>query len=258
MAEEKTVLDGTRTTGEWQNASPTVCVLPVGAFEQHSVHLPLCCDNMEAEYFAAFLAGELGAALLPAINYGTSMEHSGFKGTISLSPETLMRIIRDIAAEVERQGFRTMIIVNAHGGNYALAPAVRDINRRNGKLKIIIAGFYEFADRDILESQASGKPDLHAGEFETSIQMALNPELVKPGAVDMTPTVKGFQQSDLNSFGVGFISPEGSYGHPSLATREKGEKLIASIKQNMLPYLIERLEWLEQNRTYGKKGTDRP
>ena len=120
------ILDGSKTSFEWQRRRPRLCVLPVGAFEQHSRHLPLQTDNFKVEYFARFIAGELNAALLPTLNYGTSLEQSGFTGTISLRSETLMHVIRDIAAEVEAQGFTEMILLNGHGGNFALAPAVRE------------------------------------------------------------------------------------------------------------------------------------
>jgi len=237
LPEKDYLLDGQRTSAEWQELSPDVCVLPVGAFEQHSRHLPIACDDIEAEYFGAFLAKELGAALLPALNYGTSLEQTGFKGTITLRPETLMQIVRDIADEVEGQGFRTLIVLNGHGGNYALGPVIRDINRRNRPLKILLVPFWVFIDDGILDSPELGKPDMHSGEFETSLMLALRPDLVKPGGVDMEPRHQGFQQADLNTFGFGYNAEAGAYGSPSLATREKGEQLIAAIKRNMLSHV---------------------
>lgn len=255
MPNKQKFLDGTNTSAAWQERASTHCVLPVGAYEQHSRHLPLISDNFQAEYFALFLARELGAALLPPVNYGTSLEQTGFKGTVTLRPETLMQIIRDIAAEVETQGFTTMIILNAHGGNYCLGPAVRDINRRDGKLKIILADYWTFVDKEILDCPKLGKTDIHAGEFETSLMLAIAPEWVKPDAVDMQPPVENWKQSDLNTFGMGFFAEHGATGYPSLASREKGEKIVVSIKQNLLRHVTERIEWLNKNRTYGKKGS---
>jgi len=253
MLNNDSSLDGNKTSFDWQRASPRVCVLPIGAFEQHSHHLPLSSDDIVAEHFARFLARELGAALLPILNYGTSLEQTGFHGTITLRPETLMQIVRDIAGEVERQEFATMVILNAHGGNYALAPVVRDVNRMNRKLKMLIANYWEFVDGDIFESAGLGKPDIHAGEFETSLIMALKPERVKPEVVDMIPTEDNFRQTDLNTFGMGWNAPEGAFGSPSLASKEKGEKAIASIERNMLAYVRERLDWLAKDRSYNGK-----
>jgi len=254
MPNEHEILDGTKTSAEWGQAAPSVCVLPVGTFEQHSIHLPLICDDFQAEYFAMVVARELGAALFPTVNYGTSLEQTGFPGTLTLRPETLMQVIRDIAAAAEEQGFTTMIIVNAHGGNYCLGPVVRDINRRDGRLKIILVDFWTFIDEDILDSPMLRKTDIHSGEFETSLMLALAPEWVKPGAVDMESPVENWRQSDLNTFGMGFFAEHGAAGCPSLASREKGERIVASIKKNMLRHIKERLEWLERNRTYSGKG----
>lgn len=251
---ENSLLDGSCTSADWVRARPAICVLPVGSFEQHSLHLPLAADIIGAQYFAEFVARELGAALLPTLPYGTSLEQTGLAGTISLTPETLMQVVRNIAAEVEQQGFTTLIILNGHGGNFALAPAVRDINRRNGRLKILLVNHYEFADRSILDCTKQGKTDLHAGEFETSLHLVIAPHLVRPERADMH-TKHDWRQSDLNTFGVGYFAPRGAPGYPSLATREKGEHLVASIKQSIIPFIRERLRWLDHNRTYS--GTPR-
>ena len=248
------ILDGTRTSAEWRQAAPSLCVLPVGAFEQYSIHLPLICDNFQAEYFAMAIARELNAALLPTVNYGTSLEQTGFAGTLTLRPETLMQVLRDIAAAVAEQGFTTMIIVNAHGGNYCLGPVARDINRRDGPLKIILADFWTFVDDDVLDAPKLGKTDIHSGEFETSLMLALAPEWVKPGTVDMKSPVENWKQSDLNTFGMGFFAENGAAGYPSLASREKGERIVASIKKNMLRHINERIHWLDKNRIYSGKG----
>jgi len=254
LAEGKELLDGSLPSSEWARRAPKLCVFPVGTFEQHSRHLPLLADDIEAQYFGEFLARELGAALLPVLNYGTSLEQTGFRGTVSLRPETLMQIVRDVADEVERQGFETMILLNSHGGNYSLGPVVRDINRRDRSLKILLVDWFAFADRSFLDAAKMGRGDLHAGEFETSLIMVLRPELVRPDGPDMVPAVQGFVQPDLNTFGVGYVAPEGAYGLPSLASREKGERLVASIKTNMLRHVRERLAWLAQRRGYTGKG----
>ena len=244
------ILNGERTSPEWKDADSKICVFPVGAFEQHSRHLPLASDNIEAEYFGRFVAAELGAALLPTLNFGTSLEHSGFRGTISLHPETLMQIVRDVADEVERQGFTTMILLNGHGGNFALIPVVRDINRLDRTLKILLVDWWKQPDPGILDCPKQGKTEVHAGEFETSVMLALRPELVKPERPDIRPTVEGFQQPDLTTFGVGYVAPEGAFGYPSLASAEKGRRLLESLKRNLIAHIRQRLEWLEKNRNY--------
>lgn len=249
----KDILDGSKTSFEWRRRKPKLCVLPIGAFEQHSRHLPLQTDNFKVEYFARFIAGELGAALLPTLNYGTSLEQSGFAGTITLRAETLMHIIRDIASEVEGQGFKVLIILNGHGGNFALAPAVRDINRRDGKLKVLLVNYYEHFDHSVLEGPKRGLTDIHSGEFETSIMLALAPNVVGPDRRDMKPR-HAWKQSDLNTFAIRYFAPDGAPGYPSLGTPEKGDAIHASLKKNLVPFIRERLRWLQQDRTYTGKG----
>ncbi len=243
-------LDGTRTTFEWHAAAPTCCVLAVGAFEQHSRHLPLATDNMVIRTMAEFLARELDAALLPELPYGTSLEHSGFTGTVSLRPETLMQVIRDIVAELENQGFTTMVLLNGHGGNFCLGPVVRDINRRDGKLKIVLVKYSECAPREVLEGPGKGLTDIHSGEFETSVMLALFPEHVRDARVDMPPNERGWIQPDLNTFGMGYFAPDGAPGYPSLASREKGLKLVAGCQSALLKHIRDRLAWLEADRRY--------
>ncbi len=243
-------LDGNCTSFEWRDAAPKRCVLAVGAFEQHSRHLPLATDSLVIRHMAAFVADELDAALLPELPYGTSLEHSGFAGTVSLRPETLMQVIRDIAAELESQGVETLVLLNGHGGNFCLAPVVRDINRRDGLLKIILLKYWEFAPREVLDSPRKGRTDLHAGEFETSVMLALFPKCVGPARVDMPLDGPAWDQGDFNTFGIGFFAPDGSPGYPSLASREKGEKLLAGLKTALSAHLRERLAWLEKDRRY--------
>lgn len=255
--EKKELLDGSKTSFDWQKSPTTLCILPVGSFEQHSRHLPLTSDSIGAQYFGEFVARELGAALLPLLPYGTSNENRGFRGTVSLRPETLMQTVRDIAAEVETQGFTVMIVLNGHGGNFSLGPAIRDINRRDGKLKILLVNYFDFPDAELFDVFKQGKFDIHSGEPETSFLMSLVPELVKPGGVDMH-SAYNWKQSDLNTFAMGYFVPDGACGYPSLASREKGDKCILSIKRQIIPYIRERLGWLEQNRTYtGKEWTER-
>lgn len=247
------MLDGNNTTIEWQEHTGEICVLPVGAFEQHSRHLPLDTDSIEAEYFSRFVADRLDAVLLPTLHFGTSLEMTGFRGTITLRPETLMRIIRDVADEMERQNFKVLIVVNGHGGNHCLAPVCRDINRMDRGLKVLLANMYEFCDPALAaESKALGL-DMHSGEWETSLMLALRSDLVRDERADMpapTDDRSPLQQRDLTTFGVGHMNPQGAAGFPSTASEQKGKQIVASVEKNMLEYLRDRLARLKEQRRY--------
>lgn len=250
------MIDGTCTTVDWQTHPTDILILPVGSFEQHSVHLPLDTDGIQAEYFAKCLAEDLDAAVLPAIRIATSMEHTGFRGSFSLRPETLMQVVRDIADEAERQGFRLLVVVNAHGGNHALVPVCRDINRCDRPLKIILVDSWMFRVPDTGKGARRKGLNFHAHEPETSFMLAQHPELVRsarPDAVYAEETMP-LVQSDLTAFGVGHLNAGGTIGWPSDASREKGESAIATGRRGMLAFVKDRIERLRRQPRYAGPG----
>jgi creatinine amidohydrolase/Fe(II)-dependent formamide hydrolase-like protein/N-acetylglutamate synthase-like GNAT family acetyltransferase len=252
------MINGNNTTFDWQKHQGGICVWSIGAFEQHSTHLPLNTDNIQADYFAKLVAEEFNAALLPNIPYGTSLEHSGFRGTISLKPETLMTIVRDIADEVEKQNFKIMIIINSHGGNFFLVPVVRDINRMDRNLKIILVAPYDFIPNNTFEKESATQYDIHASESETSVMLALKPEAVGDEFRDIKHDPDNEQlplkQSDLTTFGVGHFNKDGALGTPSCATAEKGKKILTSLLPNMFAYIHDRINRLKTLTRYAGQG----
>jgi len=246
---DQNFVTGRNTFVEWNHQSSGVCVLPVGAFEQHSYHLPLATDALLAEYFGTLIARELGAALLPTLSIGTSYEHSGFRGSFSLKPETTIAVIRDLAEEAERQNFHTMILVNWHGGNFSLPPVVREFNRQDRPLKIILC--FPPGPGSI------NRLELHAGEWETSVMLHLFPELVRETRVDVTNPrwlTGEVTRADLNLYGVGYIAPAGALGLPGQATAEKGAQIVAQIKHEILIELKQRLQWLARDSRFSGAG----
>ncbi|MCX7592048.1 MAG: GNAT family N-acetyltransferase [Kiritimatiellae bacterium] len=250
------MIDGHSTTYDWQIHPGRICVWGIGAFEQHSVHLPLLTDTLSADYWARFVAEQLDAALFPTLPFGTSLEMTGFRGTVTLRPETLMQIVRDVADEAERQGFTRMILINGHGGNHVLVPVVRDINRMDRPLKIILLQPGQCCDPKLVADPTQG-PNFHCSESETSMFMARWPQLVRSEREDIKPVPaewEGLQQADLTTFGIGHFNPTGAAGRPSLATAEKGQAIINSIKQRIIPFVRERLERLDRNPRYSGPG----
>ncbi|MGQ9663368.1 MAG: GNAT family N-acetyltransferase, partial [Kiritimatiellia bacterium] len=249
------VLDGYCTSPEWQRHPSRICVWGIGAFEQHSVHLPLLTDTLSADYWAHYVAEQLDAALFPTLPFGTSLEMTGFRGTLTLRPETLMQIVRDVADEAEKQGFTRMIIINGHGGNHALVPVVRDINRVDRPLKIILVQPGQCCDSALVGTSVG--PNFHCSENETATFMARWPELVREEREDLPPPPadwEGLQQADLTTFGIGHFNPTGAAGRPSLATLEKGKAIIASIKERIIPFIRERLARLDRMPRYSGAG----
>ncbi len=114
-----------------------VVVLPLASIEQHGPHLPVYTDSLIAmevlRRTIALLPEEMLVWCLPLLPYGKSNEHTGFPGTISLTSETLMRVLTEIAESISRSGFKRFVILNAHGGNSELVDVVmRDIREKTG------------------------------------------------------------------------------------------------------------------------------
>jgi len=247
------MLDATKTTFDWQADPTDICVLPVSSVEQHGAHLPVLTDVILGDYFGQMIATGLPAALLPTLPYGTCLEHTAFRGSFTLRPETLMQVVRDLADAAEQQAFHFLILVNSHGGNFCIQPAARDINRHNRPLKILCVNWWEFCDPAVgLEGGSAGK-EIHAGAWETSLLMVIRPDLVGTDFRDMPVDPRDplpLDRRDLTTFGSGRLNPAGVLGFPSQAKIEIGHAAIASIQKNILPYLRDRLARLRQNPRY--------
>jgi creatinine amidohydrolase/Fe(II)-dependent formamide hydrolase-like protein len=210
-----------------------VALLPVGSTEQHGPHLPLDTDAFDAAHLAksvAEISKEPRPLVLPVVSYGVSYHHMGFSGTISLSNETLARLVYEIGMSVARHGIRKLVIINGHGGNGpALQNAAQMINRDSRIFVCVDTG--ETSDVDVKKIIETPN-DAHAGELETSTALAVRPELVYMKRAKKS--VPRFSSKYLNfstSRSVEWytqtekISRNGVLGDPTKATREKGEKL---------------------------------
>lgn len=248
-------VDGLSTTVAWQVSPTRIAVLPVGSFEQHGARLPLATDTLFAEHCARVLADDLGAALLPALPYGSSFEHTGFRGSLSLRPETSMAILRDLAASLARQNFTRLVLVNGHGGNFHLGPVVRDLNAQDLPIKLVLVDCDRSLDKEVAEFREG---ELHAGASEIARLSALRPDLVRPpDAAAPENAAAGretFVRSDLNSFGLGTRHPSGVWGDATAGDAASGAAMWASIEAHLKAHVRERLAWLEAQPAYAGRG----
>jgi creatinine amidohydrolase len=184
----------------------TLIIQPIGAIEQHGPHLPLVTDALIAETVAA-RAMELSqtpAWLLPTLAYGTSNEHLGFSGTVSLSTKTLMNVCLDVGRSLHRSGLQTLVFVNGHGGQPQLLElTARDIRAETGiKVFVITVGRLGLPAGVTISDESFG---YHGGDLETSVMLALCPE-----AVDMSlAQPDGLAARDAFA-GMDFLTLEGA------------------------------------------------
>ncbi len=198
-------------------------VLPVGSCEQHGPHLPLRTDALVAEQVARRVVAELtddgggpAALLAPTLAYGASGEHAGFAGTLSIGNEVLRTVLIELGRSARSWAGR-VLVVNGHGGN---ATAVADAVSR---LR------YEGDDAAWLPCAVPGG-DAHAGRTETSLLLALRPEVVdldQARAGDTRPI--GELLDDLRRTGVAGVSPNGVLGDPTRATAAEGQRILAGL-----------------------------
>jgi len=176
------------TREELAQLSPeSVLVVPTGATEQHGPHLPVGTDGLIVEHVAldaARIAGERGARCLvaPLLSYGSSHHHLPFPGTLSLTGSSFLQAIRDLGESATQWGVTKLFFLNGHGGNESLVhQAVRDLVLR-ADLVAGAASYWSLAKDKLLADSTLrdvvGTLPGHAGGFETSIILALRPDLV--------------------------------------------------------------------------------
>jgi creatinine amidohydrolase len=236
----------------------TIAVLPLGASEQHGPHLPLSTDRDLVDAVVRrslpLLNGPFSVLVLPTLAICKSNEHRAFPGTLTLSAETLLRVLLEIADGVARTGIRRLVMFNGHGGNVALMEvAARDMRERYGLLTASCSWYQLCGAEHELEprEQAHG---IHAGQNETSAMLAVHPELVQMAkARDFrSATEEWTERYRLIGLGsrpgrpgwlMGDLNPDGAAGNAAAATPELGERLLANAAVGFVAFLHEFAEF---------------
>ncbi|MBK7548314.1 MAG: creatininase family protein [Rhodoferax sp.] len=241
-------------------ATRTIAVLPVAATEQHGPHLPLSVDTMLADGLVAaalpHLPDDLSVLFLPTQAVGLSPEHMQFPGTLTLKAETVIQLWTQLGESVARAGINKLVLLNSHGGQVGVMDIVaRDLRARLGMLVYSVNWFnlplLDVQGKDI-NAQFSAEEHrfgIHAGEVETSMMLALNPERVQMAlAQNFHSTSKdraekfsilgngktaklGWQMQDYN--------PAGAVGNAAAATAAKGQAVVDAAGRSLAELLAE-------------------
>jgi creatinine amidohydrolase len=216
----------TATTTEAARHAASVAVLPVGSFEQHGSYLPLATDTIVASAIAAAVADRYDLLLLPPITISCSHEHAAWPGTVSISARTLDAIIADVRESLQHSGVEHLVIVNGHGGNYVLSNIVQQANVAGPQLALFPnRAAWEVARQDA-GIVGTLHEDMHAGEIETSVLLHVAPETVRDGYEQEDHVV---ERPDLLTLGLRAYTESGVIGRPSLASGEKGRRILKSL-----------------------------
>ncbi|MEM7119058.1 MAG: creatininase family protein [Chloroflexota bacterium] len=220
-------------------------VCTFGSTEQHGLHLPMGTDSIWGEDLGHRIARGLGdALLLPGVRVGCSEHHMAFAGSLTLRKEIFIEVVRDICHSVARHGFEHLALIPTHGGNFApLAEAVAQIQPELPALNLItFSDLRVFMDalvsvgavHDLSPEVVGG----HAGEHETSVILALRPDLVQ-----MEQAEEGFVgdfrsiAADIIAGGFEKVTPNGILGDPRPGTAVVGEEYMQAKTDLLVAYI---------------------
>ncbi|MBN8988724.1 MAG: creatininase family protein [Rhizobiales bacterium] len=205
-------------------------ILPIGAAaKEHGFHLPLNTDRIQAEWLAGQLAARFGALIWPTLAYGYYPAFVAYAGSSSLSSATFEAVVREIATGILGHGCRKLFVLNT--GISTLSPVERALARldmgRIMHLRIHDGPRY----REAAERLAEQNHGSHADELETSLMLALAPDLVDMNRAEPSPAIGREAPGALTPLDTTSpnYSRSGSYGDPTLATPAKGQILLAAM-----------------------------
>ena len=218
-----------------------VAVLPFGATEPHNLHLPYGTDNIEVTEVcdrACAHAWKKGAkvALLPTVPFGCDQNMMTFPMTISVDQSQLDGIVESVAKSLEKHGVKKLVVVNGHGGNQ-FSPGIRTLYARTSVFVCLIS-WYQAAAADGGKAIFENHDGDHADEMETSMMLALTPDLVNMADADNGAT----RPSRFEGGRKGWIwyprpweklTTNSGAGNPHKGTAEKGQKFLKLAEERM-------------------------
>jgi creatinine amidohydrolase/Fe(II)-dependent formamide hydrolase-like protein len=203
-------------------------VVAFGATEQHGPHMPLATDALLGDHLAHMVAERLDAFVAPTVRVGCSEHHLEFAGTLSISEGTFHAIVADILRSLARGGFARAVLLPTHGGNFGPLAAALELLRPVPGLEVRaltdLSALFTIARLGAEEHGVPlGEGGLHAGEWETSMMLAIHPELVHPELGE--PGYTGDPQAAVGAMfggGVHTVASNGVIGDPGRASAEHG------------------------------------
>jgi len=206
----------------WPEAGAgAILAVPVGSCEQHGPHLPLGTDT----YVATALCERLRAqrpdvVVAPALAVTASGEHAGFPGTLSIGIDATATVLIELARSADWAA--GIVLVNGHGGNHAAVTRAVATIRSEGR-------------RVVAWWPAIAGGDAHAGHTETSLMLAIRPDLVRGDRIEAGDTRSIADiADDLHAMGVRAVSANGVLGDPSAATLDEGIRLLDTLTDDLV------------------------
>ncbi|MGP4079060.1 creatininase family protein [Pseudalkalibacillus sp. R45] len=240
------------TWEEVRDALKTVkmAVIPIGAHEQHGPHMVESCDAVLATEMANRLAEKMFPHILvtPTVNMGVSPHHLNFPGTISLQPETLIAILRDMVRSLKRHGIEKFLFLNAHGGNQSTLSVASTTIGPEEDVQIYYAKTTASAKQAIsknIHSPIFG----HSCEREVSEALYLAPFLIRADKLNKGDFNEGGRYKQLRPgkpiqgfYHYEEMTKNGCIGDATKASRDIGEQIVEEALENLSAALEELLD----------------
>jgi creatinine amidohydrolase len=251
MSPSRYFIDLTQPEIAAQFRNNPLVILPAGSVEQHGPHLPTGTDIYAANVIGHAVAERMDGLVLPGGPLGVTPFHMPYEGTISLSPDTYMRLVIETCASTAKHGAKNLLILNWHEGNIpSLAIAADALHREHGLSVLTVQACYVAAD--LFGAEYGGLT--HGGEIEALAVLAYGPELVHLDRAEHSSEKQHAKKMDklrrTRSFqpvlnNIRTIAPTGWYGDPQPATVAKAQKMVAGIAEAIASEATEIFRQLE-------------
>jgi creatinine amidohydrolase len=224
-----------------------IVLIPVGSLEQHGPNIAEQSDHRLAFEVSKRVSARLYPRVLvtPPVPFGVSHHHMRFPGTITLEPETFIAVLRDVVKSLARHGLKRFLFVNGHGGNEAtLGVAVVKIQEEVPVEFLGSCSYWRLAD-DLLRERLGDRLYGHACEFETSVAMALAPDIVKVGALARGEFREAAVElrEKARRYGITLapyfdeLTANGVFGDGTLASVEFGQEIVGRVVDRLCEFI---------------------
>ncbi len=227
---------------EYLKKNDTVLV-PIGSTEQHGKHMAVDTDAFTAQEMSLRVAEKTGVLVAPVISYGYSPHHMNFAGSVTLTFQTLINVIKEVCGSLLHHGFKKIVMMNAHGGNTApITQALKEMEMETG-VRIYSVMVYPSPHgfgaegTKVIEQEGGG----HACELETSVGMELGHRILFDKAEKWGPEHTSINPKYRGKVSAPYMFDEvtsiGSLGDPTIATKEKGKILVDAAVADLAEFI---------------------
>ncbi|MFZ0512431.1 MAG: creatininase family protein [Candidatus Nitrosopolaris sp.] len=208
-------------------------IVPIGSLEQHGAHLPVSTDSLISERIATLVAEQVKCFVLPVISYGVSFEHLPMFN-VSLRNSTLSDLLCEVCVSLSGQGITEIIFINGHHGNTGVLQYISQNVETKIRASIFAINYWNVMHRELD----------HAGEVETSLVLAISPQLVRmdkaePNFRRLSKSRVAYSTITTTPGSFPKLTGNGVWGEPRSASKEKGERLIKEIVRNLIHIISE-------------------